>query len=714
MIDRPDLRERLPAPLQPLVDLALNLRWSWHPDSAALLERVDPVGWIRSGRNPVAVLRSLPPERSLALSRDAEFLGALQAALEELRLYLSRPAWFDSAHPKHGNAPLAYFCAEFGVAQCLPIYAGGLGTLAGDHLKSASDLGVPMVGIGLAYRSGYFRQLVDAEGRQSEAYDELVFEDLPLVLERRSGGAPRTVDVPFPWRTVHLRIWRAQVGRVPLFLLDPDVPENEQEDREITRLLYGGDLETRIRQEILIGIGGVRALRVLGISPGAFHLNEGHSAFLLLERIREKVVEGGLDFETARKQVAASSIFTTHTPVPAGFDLFPPGLLWRYFGPYGDEVGVSFEQFLALGTEERPDGYRPFNMAVLALRGTAHRNGVSRLHGKISRAMWRSEWPDLSEDEVPIGSVTNGVHLGTWISPELGALLDEGLGHSWREGDGNDPAWGKLASIPDPALWAAHRAAKERLIAAARARYQARATRQGSEEEVRRAPHLLNPDHLIVGFARRFAPYKRATLILRDRERLRGLLLHAERPVQFLFAGKAHPQNQEGKELIREILAFARGAGVLERFLFIEDYDIELARLLVQGVDVWLNNPRRPQEASGTSGMKAAANGVLNLSVLDGWWVEGYRPEVGWAIGDGEEGSEITQDERESLALYQTLENEVIPAYYDRDPRGIPPGWLSRMRDSIRLLAPEFNTHRMVREYVERYYLAAGAGRGDS
>jgi len=706
MIERPDLSEKIPTSLKPLLELAGNLRWSWHPPASAVFERVDPSLWETSRHNPLSLLRHVSPERWDALERDPAFVVALETAVSDLKRYLERPAWFSTQHPEGSPLRVAYFSAEYGVAECLPVYSGGLGILAGDHLRAASDLGIPLSAIGLGYRSGYFRQAIDADGGQTEIYDDFAFDDMPVNLLRHPDGSLKTVEVPFPeGRRVRVQIWLAQVGRIPLYLLDSNLPENDPQDREITRYLYGGDPDTRLRQEILLGIGGVRALNLLETSANVFHLNEGHSAFLIVERVRDGMYQG-LDFETARRRVAATSIFTTHTPEPAGFDQFNPDHLWRYLEPYVQEMGITFERFLALGTAARPDGYRPLNMALLALRNTDYRNGVSRLHGQVARSMWRGEWPHASEDRIPIGSVTNGVHLENWMSLEMGRVLDERLDPGWREQELDLQTWDRIDDVPDEVIWSAHRAAKQRLIESARRRIEAYATRVGRPLDPAHLESLFDPDRLLIGFARRFAPYKRATLLLSDRERLRALLQDPERPIQLVFAGKAHPQNQEGKDLIRAINAFARDMGT--HIAFIEEYDIDLARLLVQGVDVWLNTPRRPQEASGTSGMKAAINGVPNLSVLDGWWAEAYQPEVGWAIGDGDAAVDhAAQDEREARSLYELLENAVVPAFYDRAEDGIPRRWTAMMKASIRVLAPTYNTHRMVREYTEGYYLEA-------
>jgi len=707
MIERPDLSEKIPPPLKPLLELAGNLRWSWHAPAAAVFERVDPSLWSRSLHNPVNLLRQVTPERLQSLERDSDFLSLLDAAIRDLHRYLERPTWFQTQHADASALRVAYFSAEYGIAECLPVYSGGLGILAGDHLRAASDMGIPLTAIGLGYRSGYFRQALDEHGAQTEIYDDFAFDNMPVNLVRHADGSLKTIEVPFPdGRRVRLQIWLAQVGRVPLYLLDSNLDENDDADREITRHLYGGDQDTRLRQEILLGIGGVRALSLLGIGVQVFHLNEGHSAFLIVERVQDAMHEG-LDFETARRRVSSTSIFTTHTPEPAGFDHFGPDHLWHYLQPYVNEMGITFERFLALGTASQPDGYRPLNMALLALRNSDYRNGVSRLHGRVARSMWRGEWPHAAEDRIPIGSVTNGVHLENWMSPEMGRVLDERLGPEWRESELEAAAWNRIDDIPDEVIWSAHRAAKQRLLESARGRIADYAARVGRAEDAAHVDSLFEPERLLIGFARRFAPYKRATLLAHDRERIKNLIQNADRPVQFVFAGKAHPQNQEGKDLIRDVTAFARDMG--HHVAFLEEYDIELARLLVQGVDVWLNTPRRPQEASGTSGMKAAVNGVLNLSVLDGWWAEGYQPEVGWAIGDGEAAVDhAAQDEREARSLYEQLESAVVPAFYDRGDDGIPHRWTAMMKASIRVLAPVYNTHRMVREYTETYYLEAG------
>ena len=706
------VQPRLPEPLEPLLRIAHNLYWSWSPEAWALFQRLDPALWDNLHHNPIRLLARLPQARLDEAATDGDFLAHMERVRERFRAYRGNGAWFPGAHADVADATVAYFSAEFGITECLPIYSGGLGVLAGDHLKAASDRGVPLVAVGLAYHEGYFRQVLNTDGWQQERYPEVDFVSLPLTLERAEDGEPITVEVPFPARPVVAQVWRAEVGRVPLYLLDTNVPANDEADRAITRRLYGGDSEMRIRQEIVLGIGGLRALAVLDIHPDVCHMNEGHAAFLALERIRRLRAEKGVDFATARAAVQVSNVFTTHTPVPAGFDLFDPSLVQAYFEGYAGELGLTFDEFLALG--QAPGNDTRFNMALLAARLATHRNGVSALHGEVSRRMMRSWWPGLPVDEVPVHHVTNGVHMRTWISPEIQGLLDEYVGNHWWEDPADSDTWSGVDRIPDERLWEAHLAAKERLVAFARGRMLATARHHhGSPTERARAREVLRADGLVIGFARRFAAYKRADLLFRDLDRLFRILGDPDRPVQFVFAGKAHPADDPGKEIIKRIVHMASRPEVKGRIVFLEDYDIQVGRHLVQGVDVWLNNPRRPLEASGTSGMKAAANGVLNLSVLDGWWDEGYDPEVGWAIGAPEEyPDDATQDAVEASSLYDLLEREVVPLYYQRDEAGRPREWISRMKASVRQLCWRFNTNRMVTEYADRFYVpAARSGR---
>ncbi len=701
------VRANLPEPLSGLVELAYNLHWTWNHEAIALFRRLDRDLWESTGHNPVRMLGRVSQPRLERLARDNGFLDHLDRALEQLHRHLERTTWFEERWGKVDAPEIAYFSMEFGLTECLPIYSGGLGILAGDHLKSASELGVPLCGVGLLYRQGYFQQYLSADGWQQERYPDNDFWNMPVTLERDDRGAPLTVRVPFPGREVVAQVWRVQVGRVPLYLLDTNVEENSDEDRRITYQLYGGDQRTRIQQELVLGVGGMMALRALGLHVQVCHMNEGHAAFMAVERIRRRKEKDGLSTDEALEVVRGGTFFTTHTPVPAGIDEFPPALVHEFLGPLLDRSGIDRNWFMALGRRNPEDPSEPFNMALLALRTTAKANGVSRLHGEVSRKMWADIWAAVPREEVPIGHVTNGIHTRSWTSADMTALLQRYLGPDWLERPADHSVWERIDQVPDVELWRVHERRRERLIAFARRRLAEQLRARGaSKREIEAAREVLNPEALTIGFARRFATYKRATLLLRDPERLRRLLTDPNRPVQFIFAGKAHPRDDGGKALIREIIHFARQAEVRPHFVFLENYDIEIARYLVQGVDVWLNNPRRPMEASGTSGMKVIPNGGLNLSVLDGWWCEGYAPDTGWAIGHGEEYDDPDyQDEVESRALYDVLENEVIPLFYDRKADGPPRGWIAMMKASMRKLGPVFNTNRMVEEYVTRYYI---------
>jgi starch phosphorylase len=696
--------------LQALNELSLNLRWAWDHPTIELFRRLDPDLWEETGHNPRLMLGKINQTRLAELESDETFLAQMDRVGENLLEYLAGTGWFLRVHPDATDLVIAYFSAEFGLTESIPIYAGGLGILAGDHLKSASDLGLPLVGMGLLYQGGYFHQYLNADGWQQEKYPINDFHTLPIEPATDAQGKTLTVEIDFPGRRLSARIWKVRVGRIPLYLLDTNVKENTPDDRKVTGALYGGDRELRMQQEIVLGIGGMRALQALGIRPAVCHMNEGHSAFLGLERARTIREQFGLSYHEARQAAAAGNVFTTHTPVPAGFDRFEPGLMEKYFRPYSERLGLGFDRLLAYGRQNRSDGNEPFNMAHLAARHSSNANGVSRLHGEVTRKMALAMWPGYPLHEVPIGYVTNGVHLRSWVSMEMTALLVRYLGPRWAEEDAHSAVWHRIGRIPDEELWRVHQIRRERLIHYARMRL-ARQVRQrgGSDAELKVADEVLGPDNLTIGFARRFATYKRATLLLRDVARLRRILTDAKRPVQILFAGKAHPHDNEGKELIRQIIHFARGADVRHNVVFLEDYDISVARYLVQGVDVWLNTPRRPNEASGTSGMKVLANGGLNLSVLDGWWDEGYAPETGWAIGNGEEyANPDYQDQVESEALYNLLENDIVPLFYDRDSAEIPHGWVAKMKASMMKLSPVFSTNRMVAEYTERFYIPSG------
>jgi starch phosphorylase len=705
---------QLPERLQALHTLAYNMWWCWNYEAVSLFRRIDSDLFEQLENSPVKLLGALGQDRVEQLLHDEGFLAHMDRVAEALDRYRNARTWFQETYGDlfdNGDYRVAYFSAEFGIHESLPIYSGGLGVLAGDHLKAASDLGVPLTGVGLMYREGYFRQYLNVDGWQQERYPENDFVTLPVVPETKpdgkGGNAPLLVSVPLPGREVWCRIWRIQVGRVPLYLLDTNIPNNNAEDRQITARLYGGDHDMRIRQEMVLGIGGIRALRALGKDPTVCHMNEGHSAFCGLERIRTRLAEQpNLDFAAVREAVAAGTCFTTHTPVPAGNDVFGPQLVEHYFAGYLPGLKISMQDFLGLGRQNPRDPSEPFGMTVLAIRLSNSSNGVSQLHGTVSRKMWRAIWPDLPEAEIPIASITNGIHTQSWLSPEIAQLYDRYLGVHWDERPADYSIWKRVDNIPNAELWRTHERRRERLVAFARNRLKAQLVRRGAPPaEVARADEALDPEALTLGFARRFATYKRGTLLFRNLDRLGALINDKDRPVQIIFAGKAHPRDHGGKELIAEIIHVARRPEFRRRILFIEDYDINVARYLVQGVDVWLNNPRRPLEASGTSGMKAAANGGINLSVLDGWWVEGCAGDNGWAIGAGEEYTDLTyQDDVESRAIYDLLEQEIVPLFYTRSSDGLPRGWLKVMKRSISTVAPVFNTSRMVQEYTEKCY----------
>lgn len=701
----------LPPKLGRLRELAYNLWWTWDGETTELFRRLDPDLWQTTGENPALMLGTVSQRRLEEAANDIGFLAHMERICRRFDEYIGdKQTWYERAHTAAGEMCIAYLSPEFGLTGCLPIYSGGLGILAGDHLKSASDLGLPLVGVGLLYQQGYFRQYIKRNGRQGELYPSNDFYNMPIQLQRREDGTPMTIQLAYTSRQVTAQVWRAQVGRVPLFLLDTNLPTNSREGRRITKRLYGGDLDMRLRQEIMLGIGGIRALDSMGILPTLCHMNEGHTAFVNLERIRILISRYGLSFAEARELVSASSIFTTHTSVPAGIDEFPPKVIDKYFCDYYPLLGLSRDEFLALGRQNPKDKNEPFCMAILALRLADQANGVSRIHGEVSRRLWQHIWPGLPEDEVPIASVTNGIHLRSWVSSDtIAPLLDRYLGERWHEEPLNPDVWQRIDDIPDEELWQAHEQCRQRLVAVARQRLRAQLERQGvPTSEIGMANEVLNPEALTIGFARRFAEYKRPTLILRDSERLRSILTNRDRPVQLIFAGKAHPDDKLGKELIKKVIRFARQEELRRQIVFIEDYDMTLARYLAQGVDVWLNTPRCYQEACGTSGMKAAANGVLHMSVLDGWWAEAYQPNIGWAIGRGEEYDDSEyQDEIESQAIYHLLEKEIIPLFYERGDDGLPQEWVRRMKAAMRAICPRFNADRMVREYCEHFYIPA-------
>ena len=702
----------VPQELKCLTQLAYNLLWVWDHELMELFMRLDPDLWEQTNHNPVQMLGLIRQERLNSVARDDAFLAQAERACRRFQEYLdTSSSWYHKTHPEGKNVQFAYFSAEFGLTECLQNYSGGLGILSGDHLKSASDLGVPLVGVGLLYQQGYFRQYLNADGWQQERNPENDFYSLPLYREFDRSGNPLVISVALPGRELHAQIWRVQVGRIPLYLMDTNFPQNSSEDQDITDQLYGGDREMRIKQEILLGIGGYRTLKALGIRPAAYHLNEGHSAFLTLEHCRDLMNEQKLSFAEAREATIASTVFTTHTPVPAGNDYFAPELVEKYFGQYYRDLGLSPKEFHGLGRENGDNEKEAFCMTVLALRMSGKSNGVSKLHGRVSRTMWRNVWPGLPPNEIPIISITNGTHAPSWVSRDMAGLYDRYLGPNWREDAGQFGLWSRVHHIPDEELWRTHERRRERLVAFARGRLRSQLEARGATAtEVAAADEILNSESLTIGFSRRFATYKRATLLLRNPDRLIKLLNDKERPVQFIFAGKAHPHDNPGKQLIREIIHFERRPEARQRTVFIEDYDMVVARYLVQGVDVWLNTPRRPLEASGTSGMKATLNGAINVSILDGWWAEAYNTNTGWSIGKGEEYSdEEYQNEVESNALFDLLEKEIIPLFYTRTADDLPRAWIGKMKNAMRAIAPEFNTNRMVRQYVEEMYLPASA-----
>lgn len=700
----------LPERLQPLLKLARNFHWSWHAPTRDLFRAIDRELWDSSGHNPVAFLHSLSKEKLDKLQNDEGFVARSAQLANELQAYLDGKTWFQEAFPGEAETTkIAYFCAEFGINEGLPIYSGGLGILAGDHLKAASDLGVPLVAVGLLYNRGYFRQRLSMDGWQEEVYPQYDFYEMPLTLMRGEDDQPLRIEVELPDRTVNCQIWRADIGRVALYLLDSNVLENAPGDQTITDTLYGGDEEMRIRQEMILGIGGMRALRALGIKPTVCHMNEGHAAFLSLERIRQFMLDEGCDFRTARQVIVNGNVFTTHTPVPAGFDIFSQELLQKYVGKAVMATGLAFPDFLRLGRMDPDNSQDPFNMAVLAMENANHVNGVAMLHAAVTRGMFASRWEGFPEDEVPISAVTNGVHTMTWISRRFTKLFDEHLGEAWRKDPGLPESWVGVHKIPDRELWLAREDSRGTLVRFIRARLQNDLERRNmGRPEFGVVGNILDPRILTIGFARRFATYKRASLMLTEKERLLALLNHSERPIQIVISGKSHPRDDGGKQLIKELVHFINREGGRMRMVFLEDYDMQVARHLVQGVDLWLNNPRRPMEASGTSGMKVVPNGGLNCSILDGWWDEAYDANLGFAIGDRGELADIgQQDWLDSQSLYNLLEREIAPKFYHRVDNGLPTQWIAMMKHSISRLAPFFSTHRMVRQYTEDCYMPA-------
>jgi glycogen phosphorylase len=706
--------DRFIAPAQErLWALARNLWWSWDYDAGSLFRDLDPVRWRELNQNPVSLLAELPLAKLESRAAELVLHGRINYAYRRLQEYLQADRTWGTRHAGVLRpCPVAYFSAEFGIHESLPIYSGGLGVLAGDHLKSASDLAIPLVAVGLFYGQGYFRQRLDEKGWQQEEYLETDVTQLPLEVAIGKNGRPVTIQIETRNGPIHAKVWRVAVGRCDLFLLDSDVEGNSADDRKLTSRLYGGNARNRIRQELLLGVGGFRALKAMGITPGVLHLNEGHSGFAVLEAVRSRMAEEGIGFDNAVPRVSREVIFTTHTPVPAGHDRFDADLMEEHLGPLREAMGLSQETLLGLGREQPSNHSETFCMTVLGLRLSRRANAVSALHGEVSRAMWTGLVPGKPEDEVPIGHITNGVHVPSWLAPQMFRLYDRHLGTNWYQRSSDARTWENIENVDDGELWETHLSLKSRLLEFVRRRAVEQAERRvETRESLQRLARVLSPDALTIGFARRFATYKRANLILRDIENLASMVNDPKRPVQFVFAGKAHPLDEPGKRVLQQIAELMRNPRFGDKFVFVEDYDINVGRYFVQGVDVWLNNPRRPLEASGTSGQKVVLNGGLNLSVLDGWWAEAYDGMNGFAIGTGRTHSNLdVHDTRDAEDLHRTLREEVIPLFYQRDRDGLPRGWIKRMKRTIRTLGWRFNADRMVMDYTQKCYVPAAGG----
>ena len=698
---------------QKMTELASNLWWSWQPEVVSIFREIDPPLWSDLSHNPLLLLRTYTPEKLEVRAREEVLHSRIHGAYRRWQEYMkSAETWGDTHAGVLGHRPVAYFSAEFGLHESLRIYSGGLGVLAGDHLKSASDLGIPLVGVGLFYHEGYFNQLIGPDGWQQEEYTFAEPTDLPLKPAKNGDGDQVVIAVETRSGTISARVWRVNVGRVPLYLLDTNIPENSEEDRKLTARLYGGDQRTRIRQEIMLGVGGVRALTALGILPRVIHMNEGHSAFAPLEVIRRRMHDDGMSFHEALRETRASCVFTTHTPVPAGHDRFDSGLTEEHLGPLRDQLGLDYDGLMGLGRVDPQNHEETFCMTVLAFKTSRRANAVSNLHGVVSRRMWRHLWPWRSDEEIPVGHITNGVHVGTWLSQQMRVLYDKVLPAHWYLRSGEPEVWAGFEQVTHGELWETHQSLKNRLIVYARYRLTRQAQRHKlSDSAIADLQDVLDPEALLIGFARRFAPYKRADLVLQDIDQLTQLITDAERPVQFIFSGKAHPRDDLGKEILQKIVRLSKDERFKGRVVFLEDYDINMGRHLVQGVDVWLNNPRRPLEASGTSGQKVVLNGGLNCSILDGWWAEAFDGKNGFAIGTGETHvDQAVQDQRDAEALQQVLQEQVIPLYYQRDRHDLPQEWIRRMIRCVRTLGWRFNADRMVMDYVTDSYIPAAGG----
>ena len=709
VFNRITVNPQLPKRIEKLSEIANNLWWSWNTEFLRLFRKIDKDLWEKSGKNPIKFLKEVSQEKLETASKDIIFLHEYDKNVENFESYMeSKDTWFANKYPENKKDLIAYFSAEYGLDETIPIYSGGLGILSGDHLKSASDLGIPLVAVGLLYKNGYFHQKINGNGEQETEYHDIDIHDLPIHPVKTEEGEDLIIYLKFPKRRIYLKVWQINVGRVKLYLLDSDIEKNNPEDRDVTLRLYGGDQEMRIRQEIVLGMGGVNLLtRALKLEPTIYHMNEGHSSFLILELIKNVIKEKQVSFEVARNIVSSQTVFTTHTPVPAGNDIFPISLVEKYFKDFWPRLAITREEFLKMGMKPCQDLENGFNMGILALKVAGKKNGVSKLHGAVSRELFADVWPEIAANESPIGYVTNGIHTCSWLSPNLKQLYNKYLIPYWQDKIQYDYVWEKIKNIPDEKLWEAHQARKEKLLNIVKNNVTERLRRSGyNYEDINSITSKLNPNALTIGFARRFATYKRATLIFKDLERITQILNNSDRPVQLIFAGKAHPADKQGQDLIKFIHDVSMMPQFKGKIFLLENYNIAMSRYLISGVDVWLNNPRRPMEASGTSGQKASVNGVINFSVLDGWWAEGYNQKNGWRIGfNSDYESYEVQDVTDSQNIYETLEQKIIPAYYNKEKNGISKEWLDYMKESIISTGGKYSTSRMLSDYTSQFYI---------
>lgn len=699
---------KVPERINRLEEIAYNLWWSWNTEALKLFKAIDIDLWEKCQKNPIKFINNVEQSKLEAAATNEDFLSQYDFILTKFDSYMNEAnTWFNKTYPDKINNKIAYFSAEYGLDESFPVYSGGLGILSGDHCKSASDLGIPFVAVGLLYKQGYFNQRINRDGWQEATYTELDISELPVKPVYTKDKEELIINIDFPGRVVFAKVWQVNIGRIKLYMLDTNVESNSQYDRDITARLYGGDQEMRIQQEIFLGIGGLKALKAIGILPTVYHMNEGHSAFICLELIKNLIAEKQIPFSDAKEIVSSCTVFTTHTPVPAGIDIFPIGLMDKYFGNYWNQMGISRHEFMELGMSSSNDAGQSFNMGVLALKVAGKKNGVSKLHGEVSRDIFGDVWPMVPKEEVPITYVTNGVHTLTWLDSTLKALYDEYLPTDWETNISDKKIWKYIDKIPNRKIWEIHRHSKAKLFEAVRQNLKAQMERNGENPgEILKVDSMLDPDVLTIGFARRFATYKRANLIFRDIERIKRILGNPDMPVQIIFAGKAHPADRPGQEIIKNIFDISRMPEFKGKVILLENYNMNVARYLLHGVDIWMNNPRRPLEASGTSGQKAAINGAINFSILDGWWIEGYKNNSGWSIGKNEYYSSLNhQDNVDSDSIYTTLEKQIVPLYYTLDMNGVPNDWVEKMKASIKVVAPEFSTERMLKDYTNDFYV---------